>query len=157
MTARVFLQSQDWLKFSSYKEQSLGLSLGLFSIRHHDLVYNLAWRTLTDPSHMSSNTVRRQLGHDFLSSLKYTFKFDKRNSPLRPTRGYAFVSTTQIGGLAPDSRCLRFLRQVWFLCSFLLFSFALCSKCSAIVVLLLHFKCSAIVVLLLHLLCYCCF
>lgn len=111
MTARVFLQSQDWLKFSSYKEQSLGLSLGLFSIRHHDLVYNLAWRTLTDPSHMSSNTVRRQLGHDFLSSLKYTFKFDKRNSPLRPTRGYAFVSTTQIGGLAPDSRCLRFLRQ----------------------------------------------
>ncbi|KAJ4720109.1 sorting and assembly machinery component 50-like [Melia azedarach] len=111
LTARVYLLSQDWLKFSSYKERSLGLSLGLFSTKHHDLAYNLAWRTLTDPSQMSSSSVRRQLGHDFLSSLRYTFKFDKRNSHLRPTRGYAFVSTTQIGGLAPDSRCLRFLRQ----------------------------------------------
>ncbi|KAJ6432483.1 hypothetical protein OIU84_019675 [Salix udensis] len=41
----------------------------------------------------------------------YTFKIDRRNSTLRPTNGFAFVSTTQIGGLAPDSRCLRFLRQ----------------------------------------------
>ncbi|XP_031248408.1 uncharacterized protein LOC116106205 [Pistacia vera] len=111
LTVRVSLLSQDWLKFSSYKEQSFGLSLGLFSSKHHELGYNLAWRTLTDPSQMSSRSIRRQLGHDFLSSLKYTFRFDKRNSHLRPTRGYAFVSTTQIGGLAPDNRTLRFLRQ----------------------------------------------
>ncbi|XVF84057.1 hypothetical protein PTKIN_Ptkin16aG0544100 [Pterospermum kingtungense] len=111
VTARAYLLSQDWLKFSSYKERSLGLSLGLFSSTYHDVSYNLAWRTLTDPSQMSSRPVRRQLGHNLLSSLKYTFKFDQRNSSMRPTRGYAFVSTSQIGGLAPDTRCLRFLRQ----------------------------------------------
>ncbi|KAG5239994.1 hypothetical protein OIU78_006547 [Salix suchowensis] len=111
VTARLFLQSRDWLKFSSFKERSLGLSLGLFSTRNHDVVYNLAWRTLTDPSRMASSSIRGQLGHGLLSSLKYTFKIDRRNSPLRPTRGFAFVSTTQIGGLAPDSHSLRFLRQ----------------------------------------------
>ncbi|KDP44724.1 hypothetical protein JCGZ_01224 [Jatropha curcas] len=111
LTARVFLLSQDWLKFSSFKEQALGLSLGLVSTRKHDLVYNLSWRTLTDPSQMASRSVRRQLGHGLLSSLKYTFRIDRRNSSLRPTRGYSFVSTTQIGGLAPDSRSLRFCRQ----------------------------------------------
>ncbi|KAK4835815.1 hypothetical protein QYF36_014912 [Acer negundo] len=109
--ARVSMLSQDWLKFSSYKEQSLGLSLGLFSSKRHDLAYNFAWRTLTDPSQMSSMSIRRQLGHNLLSSLKYTFKFDKRNSTVRPTRGHAFVSTTQVSGLTPDSRSLRFLRQ----------------------------------------------
>ncbi|XP_058007811.1 uncharacterized protein LOC110668376 isoform X2 [Hevea brasiliensis] len=111
VTARVFLLSQDWLKFSSFKERTLGLSVGLVSSRNHDLVYNLSWRTLTDPSQMASRSIRRQLGHGLLSSLKYTFKIDRRNSPLRPTHGYAFVSTTQIGGLAPDSRSIRFLRQ----------------------------------------------
>ncbi|XVE69462.1 hypothetical protein DITRI_Ditri09bG0154200 [Diplodiscus trichospermus] len=111
ITARVFLMSQDWLKFSSYRERSLGLSLGLFSTTHHDVAYNLSWRTLTDPSQMSSRSIRRQLGHNLLSSLKYTFKFDRRNSSMRPTRGYSFVSTTQIGGLAPDTRSLRFMRQ----------------------------------------------
>ncbi|KAA8534038.1 hypothetical protein F0562_031555 [Nyssa sinensis] len=109
--ARVSLLSQDWLKCSSYKERSLGLSLGLISLKNHDLAYNLSWRTLTDPSQMSSRSIRRQLGHGLLSSLKYTFKIDKRNSPLRPTRGYAFVSTSYIGGLVPDYRSLRFFRQ----------------------------------------------
>ncbi|GMH26817.1 hypothetical protein Nepgr_028660 [Nepenthes gracilis] len=109
--ARASLLSQDWLKFSSYKERSLGLSLGILSTPNHDLAYNLTWRTLTDPSQMASRDVRRQLGHSLLSSLKYTFKADRRNSPLRPTRGYCFLSTTQIAGIAPDSRSLRFLRQ----------------------------------------------
>ncbi|GAB4827623.1 hypothetical protein Ancab_034507 [Ancistrocladus abbreviatus] len=114
--ARASLLSQDWLKFSSYKERSLGLSLGLLSTPNHDLVYNLTWRTLTDPSQMASREVRRQLGHNLLSSLKYTFKVDRRNSPLRPTRGYCFVSTTQIAGLAPDIRSLQFLRQEFDIC-----------------------------------------
>ena len=112
MVARVSLLSQDWLKFSSYKEQTLGLNLGLISTKRHDLTYNVAWRTLTDPSQMSSRAVRRQLGHGLLSSLKYTFRIDNRNSTLRPTQGYAFISTSQIGGLVPDYRSLRFLRQV---------------------------------------------
>ncbi|XP_068648146.1 uncharacterized protein [Aristolochia californica] len=109
--ARVFLLSQDWLKFSSYKERLLGLSVGLLSTQHHDLDYNLIWRTLTDPSHMASKSIRRHLGHNLLSSLKYTYKIDHRDSQLRPTRGYAFVSRSQIGGLGLDSKSLKFLRQ----------------------------------------------
>ncbi|XP_071734393.1 uncharacterized protein [Rutidosis leptorrhynchoides] len=109
--ARVSLLSQDWLKFSSYKEQTLGLSLGLLSTRNHDLEYNLSWRTLTDPSQMASTSVRRQLGHNLLSHLKYTFKIDRRNSPLRPTKGFAFVSTSQLGGIFPDYRSVRYIRQ----------------------------------------------
>ncbi|KAK8629633.1 hypothetical protein V6N13_078466 [Hibiscus sabdariffa] len=111
VTARAYLLSQDWLKFTSYKERSMGLSLGLFSSEHHDVAYNIAWRTLTDPSQVASRSVRRQLGHNLLSSLKYTFKVDRRNSTMRPTRGYAFFSTTQLGGLVPNNRSLRFLRQ----------------------------------------------
>lgn len=112
VVARISLLTQDWLKFSSYKEQLLGLSVGLISTQHHDLSYNLTWRTLSDPSHMASKSIRRQLGHSLLSSVKYTYKVNRRDSNLRPTRGYAFASTSQIGGLGPDSRSLRFVRQV---------------------------------------------
>lgn len=111
VTARISLLSQDWLKFSSYKEQALGLSLGLLSTKHHDLAYNFSWRTLTDPSQMASKSIRRQLGHGLLSHLNYTFKIDKRNSPVRPTSGFAFVARSQIGGIFPDYRSLRFVRQ----------------------------------------------
>ncbi|CAI0415710.1 unnamed protein product [Linum tenue] len=111
LDVRAFLLSQDWLQFSSFKERSMGLSVALLSSRNHDLVYNLGWRTLTDPSQLASRSVRRQLGHSLLSSLKYTCKVDRRNSTLRPVRGYAFAATSQIAGLAPDSRCSRFLRQ----------------------------------------------
>ncbi|XP_043695139.1 sorting and assembly machinery component 50 homolog B-like [Telopea speciosissima] len=111
VTARISLLSQDWLKLSSYKERLLGLSVGLVSTRNHDLSYNLTWRNLTDPSQMSSRSIRGQLGHSLVSSCKYSFKVDKRDSPVRPRRGYSFLSTSQIGGLAPDSRSLRFLRQ----------------------------------------------
>ncbi|URE02920.1 Sorting and assembly machinery component 50 [Musa troglodytarum] len=110
-TTRVSLLSQDWLKFSSYKERLLGLSVGLISTGNHDLAYNLTWRNLSDPSHLSSKTIRRQLGHSLLSSLKYTYRIDHRDSNLRPTRGYALLSTSQFGGLGPDSRILRFIRQ----------------------------------------------
>lgn len=113
VVARAFMHSQDWQEYSSYKERSTGMSLGFFSTKHHDFVYNLGWRTITDPSQMSSKSIRRQIGHGLLSSLKYTFKIDQRNSPVRPTNGYAFLSATQLGGLAPDHRSLRFLRQVW--------------------------------------------
>ena len=112
VTARLSLLSQDWLKFTSYKEQTMGLSLGIISTRNHDLAYNLSWRTLTDPSQLASTSVRRQLGHNLLSHLKYTFKIDKRNSSVRPTNGFAFVSTSQLGGIFPDPRSVRYIRQV---------------------------------------------
>lgn len=111
LMARASLSSQDWLKFSSYKERLLGLSFGLISTMQHDLSYNLTWRTLTDPSQVSSKSIRRQLGHNLLSALKYTYKIDQRNSHLRPTKGYAFLSTSQVGGLW-DRKGLRFFRQV---------------------------------------------
>ncbi|KAJ0263777.1 Outer membrane OMP85 family protein [Hirschfeldia incana] len=110
-SSRLYLSTQDWLEFSSYKERSLGLSLGLLSSKYHELVYTVAWRNLIDPSRLASESIRRQLGHSLLSALKYTFKYDQRDSYLRPTSGYAFTSTSQIGGLAPDSRSLRFLKQ----------------------------------------------
>ncbi|XP_014502852.1 sorting and assembly machinery component 50 homolog [Vigna radiata var. radiata] len=109
--ARLSMLSQDWQETSSYKDQLVGASLGLISTKHHDLAYTLGWRTLADPSQMSSRSIRRQLGHGLVSSLKYTFKIDRRNSPIRPTEGYAFLSSTHVGGLTPDPRSLRFLRQ----------------------------------------------
>ncbi|KFK38491.1 hypothetical protein AALP_AA3G120000 [Arabis alpina] len=110
-TSRLYLSNQDWLKFSSYKERCLGLSLGLLSTKYHEVVYTTAWRSLIDPSQSASKSIRRQLGHSLFSALKYTFKVDQRDSSLRPTSGYAFTSTSQIGGLVPDSRSLRFLKQ----------------------------------------------
>ncbi|XP_066366693.1 uncharacterized protein [Miscanthus floridulus] len=110
LMARASLSSQDWLKFSSYKERLLGLSFGLLSTRNHDLSYSLTWRSLTDPSHVSSKAIRRQLGHNLLSALKYIYKIDKRDSHLRPTKGYAFQSTSQVGGLW-NSKGLRYFRQ----------------------------------------------
>lgn len=110
LMARASLSSQDWQKFSSYKERLLGFSFGLLSTKNHDLSYNLAWRTLTDPSLASSKAIRRQLGHNLLSALKYTYKIDERDSHLRPTKGYAFQSTSQFGGLC-DNKGLRFFRQ----------------------------------------------
>ncbi|CAO2817021.1 unnamed protein product [Amaranthus hypochondriacus] len=109
--ARASILTQDWLKFSSYKEQGLGFGLGLLSTRNHELVYNLTWRTLTDPSQLASKSVRSQLGHSLLSALKYTFNIDKRDSALRPTCGYALKFTTLFAGLNPDCRSARFLRQ----------------------------------------------
>ncbi|KAG2262655.1 hypothetical protein Bca52824_069734 [Brassica carinata] len=110
-TSRVYLSTQDWIKFSSYRERALGVSLGVLLSKNHELGYTLAWRNLIDPTQMASRAIRRQIGHSLVSDLKYSFKVDERNSALRPTRGYSFVSTSQIGGLAPDSRTLRFLRQ----------------------------------------------
>lgn len=111
LVTRASLYTQDWQKFSSYKEWLVGLSVGLVSEKHHDVSYNLAWRTLNDPDHKASRSIRRQLGHALLSSIKYTFKIDHRDSALRPTRGYAFRSATQVAGIGPDSRLLCFARQ----------------------------------------------
>lgn len=102
----------------------LGLNISLFSMRCHDLAYNLSWRNLSDPSHMSSKSIRRHLGHTMDSSLKYTFKIDRRNSHIRPTFGYALMSSSQIGGFG-DSRVSRFIRQVT---SLFLFCFSTFSK-----------------------------
>uniref|UniRef100_A0A0A9E200 Bacterial surface antigen (D15) domain-containing protein n=1 Tax=Arundo donax TaxID=35708 RepID=A0A0A9E200_ARUDO len=76
----------------------------------HDLSYNLTWCTLTDPSQLASKSMRKQLGHNLLSALRYTYTIDRRDSHLRPTNGYAFVSTSQVGGLW-DSKGLKFFRQ----------------------------------------------
>ncbi|XP_047061560.1 SAM50-like protein SPAC17C9.06 [Lolium rigidum] len=109
LMARASVISTDWLKFSSYKERLLGLSFDLFSSWCHNVSYNLGWRTLTDPSQMASESIRRQLGRDLLSALSYTYKIDKRDSELRPTEGCAFISTSQVGGLWKKG--LRFFRQ----------------------------------------------
>lgn len=111
LSARASLLSHDWLKFSSYKERLLRLSFGLFSTTHHGLCYIMIWRTLTDPSQVASKSIRRQLGHNLLSALRYTYTIDQRDSNIRPTKGYAFVSTSQVGGPC-SNKGLIFFRQV---------------------------------------------
>lgn len=59
---------------------------------------------------MASKSIRKQLGHNLLSAMKYTYTIDHRDSHLRPTKGYAFVSTSQVGGIW-GSKGLRFFRQ----------------------------------------------
>ncbi|WVZ54957.1 hypothetical protein U9M48_005682 [Paspalum notatum var. saurae] len=108
--ARVSFLSEDWLK-SSLKEHLMGISVGLLSTTNHDFAYNLTWRKLTDPACISSNSVQEHLGHSLLSSIKYAYKVDQRDSSIRPTRGYAFLSSSQVGGLGPGSKYSRFLRQ----------------------------------------------
>jgi outer membrane protein insertion porin family len=118
LVARISFLSDDWLK-SSLKEHLMGVSVGLLSTMNHNLAYNLTWRKLTDPTRMSSNSVQEELGHSLLSSIKYAYKVDQRDSSIRPTRGYAFLSSSQVGGLAPGSKYSRFLRQVYLPLSFL--------------------------------------
>uniref|UniRef100_J3N5C8 Bacterial surface antigen (D15) domain-containing protein n=1 Tax=Oryza brachyantha TaxID=4533 RepID=J3N5C8_ORYBR len=110
LVARMSLLSEDWLK-SSLKEHMMGVSVGLLSTMNHNLSYNLSWRTITGQALMSSNSISRQLGHSLLSSIKYTYKSDQRDSSIRPTRGYAFLFSSQVGGLAPDSKNVRYIRQ----------------------------------------------
>ena len=123
LVTRASVFNQDWLKYSSYTEQIMGVSAGIVSDTRHDLSYNLMWRMLKDPSHMASPSVRRQLGHGLLSSLKYTFKIDERDSTFRPTKGYAIRSSSQIAGIGFQSNLIRFFRQVCSTCS-LLFHFS---------------------------------
>ncbi|XP_002960275.2 sorting and assembly machinery component 50 homolog B [Selaginella moellendorffii] len=108
---RVSLLSQDWHKYSSYKERLLGVSTGLIHDNNHELSYNLTWRNLADPSHRASKTVRGQLGHSLLSAVKYSYRLDTRDSSVRPTEGFAFSTSSQIAGLGPDARLSRFFRQ----------------------------------------------
>lgn len=117
LSTRITLLTQDWQRYSSYRERLSGFSVGLVGDNQHDVSYNLTWRDLKDPSRCASKSVRRQLGHSLLSAVKYTYKRDDRDSAFRPRRGVAFISTTQIAGLGPDSRLLRFARQVTMLAS----------------------------------------
>ncbi|XP_037426916.1 uncharacterized protein LOC119292185 [Triticum dicoccoides] len=110
LVAQISFLSQDWFK-SSLKEHLMGVSVGLLSTMNHNISYNLAWRTLADPARISSNSIREQLGHSLLSSIKYAYKVDQRDSSIRPTRGYAFLSSSQVRGLAPESKYSRFVRQ----------------------------------------------
>jgi len=112
LITRISFLSEDWLR-SSLKEHLMGVSVGLLSTMNHNLAYNLTWRTLNDPARRSSNLTQEQLGHSLLSSIKYTYKIDQRDSSIRPTRGFAFLSSSQVGGLAPGSKYSRFLRQVY--------------------------------------------
>ncbi|CAN6339307.1 unnamed protein product [Urochloa humidicola] len=110
MMAWISFLSGDWLK-SSLKEHRMGVSVGLLSTMNHNIAYNLTWLTLKGPACMSSNSIQERLGHSLLSSIKYAYKVDKRDSSIRPTSGYAFLSSSQVGGLAPGSKYSWYLRQ----------------------------------------------
>ncbi|CAM6127506.1 unnamed protein product [Calypogeia fissa] len=111
LVTRATILTQDWQKYSSCRERLKGFTVGLIKEDSHDLSYNLTWRELEDPSRQASHAVRRQLGHHLVSSLKYQYKIDERDSPIRPTQGYSFISSSQLAGLGPDDKLLRFARQ----------------------------------------------
>lgn len=95
-------------RHSSFSEQLRGISASLVNGAHTG-EYELAWRQLTDPSRTASNAIRQQLGHSVKSSVKHTFKVDRRDNPFRPSAGWALRTTSELAGVGP-SDLLRFCR-----------------------------------------------
>lgn len=90
------------------------VSLPVFWDARLQLAYDLTWReNWGDPSSAScSPAVRRELGHSLLSSLRYEYTLDRRDSRLRPSRGYFVHTTSELAGLGPHPNLVRFFRQV---------------------------------------------
>jgi outer membrane protein insertion porin family len=127
LDARISFLSEDWLK-SSLREHVMAISVGVLSIKNHSLAYNLIWQTLTYPACMPSNSIQEHLGlkhkaytyackhpipYRLSPSVKYACKVDLRDSSIRPTCRYAVLSSFEVGHLAPGSKYLWYLRQVY--------------------------------------------
>ncbi|GBG75673.1 hypothetical protein CBR_g20300 [Chara braunii] len=108
---RIFQSVRNWQRHSSHTEKLRGLVVSVAS-GNHDVSYELTWRDLADSTRLASSKIRKQLGHSLLSAAKYTYALERRDNPLRPTKGYSFRSSTQVAGLGPpDARIVRFARQ----------------------------------------------
>ena len=108
LEGRLGQTNRSFQRHSSYSEQLRGVSATLVNGAHSG-EYELAWRQLTDPSRSASNAVREQLGHSLKSSLKHTYKVDRRDNPFKPTAGWALRTTSELAGVGP-SDLLRFCR-----------------------------------------------
>lgn len=109
--ARISLFPQELFNRQSYKDRLMGLSFGLISTLNHNLSYDLSWRILSDPTRVQPHLIQHWLSNGMLNSIKYTYNVDVRDSLVRPTCGYAFLSSSQIG-FAPTNWRSWFFRQV---------------------------------------------
>ncbi|KAJ4779917.1 Sorting and assembly machinery component 50-A-like protein [Rhynchospora pubera] len=110
LVARISLFPQEWFNVHSYKDRLVGLSFGLISTLNHNLSYDLSWRVLSDPTRIQPHSIKQWLSNGMLNSMKYTYNVDMRDSVVRPTCGYAFFSSSQIG-FSPTNWRSWFFRQ----------------------------------------------
>eukprot|EP00897_Mesotaenium_endlicherianum_P001726 jgi/Mesen1/1581/ME000134S00703 len=101
---------RDWQRRSSHTQQLRGATLTVRS-GGHEAGYELTWRDNRDGSGLASGAIRRQLGHSLLSALKYSYTVERRDSLLRPTRGWAFRSTSELAGVGADRHLVRYFKQ----------------------------------------------
>lgn len=95
---------RNYQKYSSFSEAVQGGGIALRSSdRTHSLSYELGWRSISDPSLQASRAVLAHTG-DFLKSvLNYTWMLDYRDSAVAAREGWAFKSSTEVGGLSPGN------------------------------------------------------
>lgn len=110
LDARTFQTFRNFQKISSHNEILRGFSLGIDS-GSHEAGYELTWRENEDKVGNCSPAVRRQLGHSLLSSLRYSFSVDHRDSKTRPQNGYSFRSASELAGVGFNPLLTRFFRQ----------------------------------------------
>lgn len=77
------------LLFKAPQEQLTPCNLGDSEDQRHSLSYELAWRTLADPSHKCSPGVRAQLGGSLKSALRYVLRQETLDDPFFPLSGYS--------------------------------------------------------------------
>jgi outer membrane protein insertion porin family len=113
--ARISMFPQELFNMQSYKDRLMGLSFGLISTLNHNLSYDLSWRVLSDPMRVQPHLIQHWLSNGVLNSIKYMYNVDTRDSLVRPTSGYAFLSSSQFG-FTPTNWRSWFFHQV---CSYL--------------------------------------
>jgi len=110
--ARLQQYLRNYQKASSFTETMRG---GVVSVKSmdgaHSLAYELGWRKLADPTRLASRAVLAQTGDYLKSALRYSFFFDRRNSPASPTAGYALKSSSELAGLGPGAGATQYARQ----------------------------------------------
>jgi outer membrane protein insertion porin family len=102
----------DKSQWSSYTERLRGIIATVATEDgRHAFSYELGWQRLADPSQCASASVARQLGDHVKSAVKYTFRTDTFDDFLFPRHGWGVRASTELAGLGPDARLLRYLRH----------------------------------------------
>ena len=100
-----------WKRFSSHSQSLRGFKVA-YREKNHALAYDITWRKNTVDAE-ASPAVRRMMGHSLLSALTYSYTLNRLDDArLRPTRGYALSTSTQIAGLGIGDNFVRFVKQV---------------------------------------------
>ncbi|KAK9833542.1 hypothetical protein WJX81_003706 [Elliptochloris bilobata] len=106
---------------SSFVERLRGGTVNVGSQEgEHAVAYELAWRTLTDPSRRASLPVRQQLGDHLKSAVSYALHRDRREVGydgfytsgclLRRGSGILGLASVELAGVGLDANLLRFAK-----------------------------------------------